>query len=565
MPEFQARLIFLTGIVCLAVADGSAEAALFEQFMKLEQQLNDVQESNQKEQKLLRDRIQELEMHGAEVGRIGGELQTRVAHLEDVGVEERRLTPAFTLESVRDELAGALDHVWLLLCGALVMFMQAGFAMVEAGSCTHKSVQNIMMKNAMDVCLGTLCWYYWGWGLAYGFPADHEGKGFAGSTQFFGHEFSSADNDGNITPTDTPLNWFFQWAFCSAASTIVSGGVAERINFPAYVCFTLCMTSFVYPVVVAWTWGGGWLSDGGMNEVGYFDFAGSGIVHMCGGVGALVGASILGPRTGRFENPDQFAPHSTPLIVLGTFILWFGWYGFNCGSTLGMANVAKGRLAAQVAMNTTIAAATGGLVVWALRFAMIRKFDVGGMCNGILAGLVSITAPCGNVEPGSAFLIAMLGGLVYQGASSLLKLLKVDDPIDAFALHGACGAWGVLCAVFFDWGTGFSNYNGWRGFSCTTKEDGTCNDTAWSGAFGAAIVAILAISAWTAFWSVLIFLPLRFAGVLRASDDVQTEGMDCVKHSPTKAYSFDGNSVTKVTPKLTSESVHRVQPWGVVP
>merc|ERR1712107_584294 len=187
--------------------------------------------------------------------------------------------------------------------------------------------------------------------------------------------------------------------------------------------------------VVAWTWSCmGWLNFA-FGEA-YMDFAGSGIVHMTGGVGALVGAIIAGPRKGRFENPDEFAPHSLPLVVLGTFILWFGWYGFNCGSTLGLSSAETGALAAQVAMNTTLAAATAGISVFIIRLVTLKKYDIGGLCNGILAGLVSITAPCGNVDCGWAVFIGVFGGLVFQSASSLLKTLKIDDPLDAFAVHG---------------------------------------------------------------------------------------------------------------------------------
>jgi len=365
------------------------------------------------------------------------------------------------------DIAGAMTHIWLLVCGALVMFMQAGFAMVESGCCRAKNVQNIMLKNFTDVCVGTLGWWATGWAFAYGGPYGDDilPNGFIGSQQFFGGDFLTYKPDGEFEGTDAMLNWFFQWAFCSAASTIVSGGVAERVNFPGYCIFSLMMTAFVYPVVVAWTWGYGFL---GANN--YMDFAGSGIVHMCGGVGALVGAAIAGPRTGRFENPDAFQPHSLPLVVLGTFILWFGWYGFNCGSTLSLPDTATGQLAAFVAMNTTIAPATGGLTVFLLRYGRIGKYDIGGFCNGILAGLVSITAGCGNVECGSAFGIAIIGALIYEACSSLMRRMRIDDPIDAFAVHGSCGAWGTLAAALFDMGTGFDHYNGWSGFSCNLDD-----------------------------------------------------------------------------------------------
>jgi len=445
-----------------------------------------------------------------------------------------------------ENLAQALDHTWFILCGALVMFMQAGFAMVESGVCRAKNVQNILLKNLTDVCVGTLGWWMSGWAFAYGGPytdGTYLDNGFIGTAQFFGSGFMSVPEGGKIEPTGTIKGWFFQWAFCGAAATIVSGGVAERVNFPGYVIFSFLMTAFIYPVCVAWTWGYGFIARD-ISDVGYMDFAGSGIVHMTGGVGALVGAIIAGPRKGRFDDPDAFNPHSLPLIVLGTFILWFGWYGFNCGSTLGMSKAATGMMAAQVAMNTTIAAATGGLTVFILRMALQKgKYDIGGFCNGILAGLVSITAPCGNVEVGPAFAIALIGGFIYQGSSSLLKKVKVDDPIDAFAVHGACGAWGTLAAALFDWGEGFDFYHGWSGWSCALDDSGACATGAWGGGMAANVVEVVAIAAWVAAMSTLVFLPLRLAKFLRASDELQEEGFDAAKHSPSKAYAMDASDV----------------------
>jgi Amt family ammonium transporter len=389
-----------------------------------------------------------------------------------------------------------------------------------------------------------------GYTLAYGFDATETNSVFAGEYNYFGHEFLESDDDGNQTPTGHPLNWFFQWAFCATAATIVSGGVAERVQFPGYFIFTVCMTTFIYPIVVAWMWSSnGWLTRGTdkhLNEVGFNDFAGSGIVHMTGGVAALVGAIAVGARKGRFDgstSADEFNPHNLPLIVLGTFILWFGWYGFNCGSTLGLSSTSAGMLAAVVAMNTTIAASLGGLTVLVLRLIIYKKYDVSGMCNGILAGLVSITAGCGNVESGSALVIGIIGGIIFQLTSMLLKKVKVDDPIDAFPVHGAAGAWGVLAACLFDWGKGFDKYNGFMGGfgnaqaynSASGDYDGS-SDGLWTSGLAAAVVEILVIIGWVGGLSAIILVPLRFAGLLRAPDDMQDKGMDEAKHSPSKAY-----------------------------
>jgi Amt family ammonium transporter len=451
-----------------------------------------------------------------------------------------------------------MTHVWLLICGALVMFMQAGFALVESGSCRARNVQNILMKNMCDVCVGTLSWWACGWALAYGFTDDNK-SGFAGNSQFFSEDFLVYNEDmGKWTQDnncrDCELHWFFQWAFCSAAATIVSGGVAERVQFPAYATYTLCMTAFIYPVVVGWTWSwAGWLNKenealgrSGINDVGFMDFAGSGVVHMTGGFGALIGAIIAGPRVGRFDGmavESEFDPHSLPLIVQGTFVLWFGWYGFNCGSTLSMASASTGMLAAHVAQTTTLSAATGGLGVLFIRFLILKRYDIGGMCNGILAGLVSITAGCSTVEPGTALLIGLIGGCVYEGNSRLLKFLKVDDPIDAFAVHGSCGLWGTIACAFFDWGKDFDYAHGWNGFDCVKDKDGlSCKSGAWGEQMVANIVMILAIVGWTVGLSTVVFLPLRLVGVLRSPDSIQDQGQDAAKHSPMKAYSIGDSS-----------------------
>eukprot|EP00441_Pelagodinium_beii_P032246 CAMPEP_0197637796 /NCGR_PEP_ID=MMETSP1338-20131121/12911_1 /TAXON_ID=43686 ORGANISM="Pelagodinium beii, Strain RCC1491" /NCGR_SAMPLE_ID=MMETSP1338 /ASSEMBLY_ACC=CAM_ASM_000754 /LENGTH=553 /DNA_ID=CAMNT_0043210267 /DNA_START=50 /DNA_END=1711 /DNA_ORIENTATION=- len=479
-------------------------------------------------------------------------LQQRVDSLE---VENRRLqeeesedrTPGIIpSDSTRpytdiEDLQIAQDHAWIILCGALVFLMQLGFAFIEAGCCRAKNVQNILLKNLSDVCVGVLTFWVIGYALAYGGPYNESGiktNRFIGTEHFLGLDFVEKHADGQIEPSYSALAWFFQSAFCAAASTIVSGGVAERMNYPAYLVFSIALCGFIYPMVVSWTWGYGFLAD--MNAVGYMDFAGSGIVHMTGGIGALVGAILAGPRLGRWEHPEEYVPHSLPFVVFGTFILWFGWYGFNCGSTLELHTAAKGFMAAQVAMNTTLAAATGALTVFGIRYILSRgKYDIGGLCNGILAGLVSITAGCGNVECGSAVLIAIIGGMLYQAASMLLLKLAVDDPIDAFAVHGVCGAWGTLAAAFFDEGAGMNSYHGWSGFACVHGEDGNCLKDANSQAILANLCEVIVILVWSGFWTAALFLPFKYMGWLRAIDDVQLKGFDQTKHHLPKAYVHD--------------------------
>eukprot|EP00439_Symbiodinium_sp_Y106_P056173 s977_g7.t2 len=351
-----------------------------------------------------------------------------------------------------------------------------------------------------NVCVGTIGWWVLGYAFAYGGGINR----FIGTTNFLGEGFYTKDASGNILAPgcannacqSTALAWFFQWAFCTAGATIVSGAVAERVQGPTYASYAFVMTSLIYPVVVHWGWSGsGFLGD--ILDVGVMDFAGSGIVHLTGGVSGLAGTIVLGPRKGRFVNPEEFEPHNLPLVVFGTFALWFGWYGFNPGSTLGMSDGATGALAAQVAMNTTIAAATGGITVFLLRYIILRKYDVGGLCNGILAGLVSITAPCGNIECGSAFAVGFIGALVYQGSSMLLQKLKIDDPVDASPVHGFCGIWGVLAAGLFDWGKGFDHFHGWSGWGCMTDDNGACQTGINGSALGAQVILIL-MATWQA-------------------------------------------------------------------
>jgi len=464
-------------------------------------------------------------------------------------------TPAETRQMISDLKSAhetAMTHTWLILCGALVMFMHAGFAMLECGCCRAGFAQSVLEKNLLNCCVSTLGWWMFGWAFAYG---DVPENGFIGSAEFFSVgkddgtpyflDFSSGDA---ISAGDNNLNWFFQWAFCMTSATIVSGAVAERLQLGGYCIFCFVMTSFVYPVVVAWTWScSGWLNyvgSGYSKEIseagsgyGYMDFAGSGIVHLCGGMGALVGAKIVGPRSGRFQPhvaQEKFDGHNVAFIVLGTIILWFGWYGFNCGSTLGMS-ADKGKLAAQVAMNTTLSPAISGLVVTFTARYRDGHWSAQSMCGGILAGLVSITAPCGSVTPISALIIGAIGGLVYMAAAWVLpNKLHIDDPVEAFAVHGACGIWGVLAAALFDWGVSDGNWHAWGGFSPT-------GGATLGGGLAANVAGIAAIMAWSGTLLAIVFMSLKALGFLRISPEAEEVGLDM--------YEFSPKSRPSVTPK----------------
>jgi len=347
-----------------------------------------------------------------------------------------------------------LNTFYLMWAGALIFLMQAGFATLSAGSIRAKNVKNILLKNLLDACIGAFAWYLLGYGFAY--DVDDNPNPFigVGPSHFAlsGHkDWDGAENKGYDW-----IMWYFQYAFCAAAATIVSGAVAERCQLMAYLVYSFCISGFVYPVVVHWVWdGAGFLSAFNKDHImsGVIDFAGSGVVHMTGGFAALVGAKILGPRTGRFERPGDFDGHSTPLQLIGTFLLWFGWYGFNPGSTLVIHGYAH--TMARTAVTTTLSAAMGGLTGLLVKRCLPKKlggsgfYDIGHTCNSLLGALVGITAGCATVHPWAAILIGIIAAFVYHGASCMMRKFHIDDPLDAFAVHGACGMWGVLATGLF--------------------------------------------------------------------------------------------------------------------
>lgn len=390
--------------------------------------------------------------------------------------------------------------LWMILCGAQVFFMQLGFAHLEAGSVSRRNVLNIIFKNIMDACLGSIVWFCLGYGFAWG-----DGS-FIGTTSFF------------FVPYDENTDWFFQWAFCVTASTIVSGAVAERMKLEAYFIYTLIITGFIYPAVVHWVWHGeGWASAFNPDaDSPIIDFAGSGVVHMVGGWSGLMGAYIVGPRKGRFEKAEDavdFTTHSIPMQAFGTLILWFGWYGFNCGSTVAVSG-AMGT-GALVAVTTTLAAAAGGLTTAILGRSLHGKWNIGLACNGILGGLVSITAPCSVVAPGSSIIIGVVGGLLYYGFSRLMITLKIDDPLDAAAVHGCCGFWGVVSVAIF-------TTNDYMIKAAYDREaDQNVGTRFWNQ-----LSVALAITAWTVVLSGLMFFLADKIISIRTEGGATIEGLD---------------------------------------
>mmetsp|Transcript_18672 Transcript_18672/g.58714 ORF Transcript_18672/g.58714 Transcript_18672/m.58714 type:complete len:461 (+) Transcript_18672:173-1555(+) len=434
------------------------------------------------------------------------------------------MSSSVSVEEVQSEVAAvaaAANAMWVLVCGVLVFTMQAGFAMLCAGSVRAKNVKNIMLKNLLDACVGALSFWSLGYGVAYG--KYHDGNELIGSSFFF--------LSGQFERRDTFYNWFFQFAFAATAATIVSGAVAERCGMFAYATYAFVLTAFVYPVVAHWVWSDkGFLSafkSEPYKNVGTIDFAGCGVVHMVGGLAAGIGAYVLGPRIGRFDpSTDQsiFQGHSTPLTVLGTFLLWVGWYGFNGASTLAIQGY--GGVAAHVFMTTTIAAATGCLTTVFLGYMLTHIIDPGFANNGILAGLVGITAGCSTSNLWGAFFTGLIAAPVYIGASMTLKKLEIDDVVDAFPVHGACGAWGVIAAGLFASEFFYAN-----AYYSDRKDD--CAGVFYGGDGGslaAGVVFIFCNLGWTGANITLLMLVLKYTIGVRVSEEVETIGMDDSKH-----------------------------------
>ncbi|KAK1859409.1 hypothetical protein I4F81_002005 [Pyropia yezoensis] len=409
----------------------------------------------------------------------------------------------------------SMDVFFILVSGYLVFLMQTGFAMLTAGSVRSKNTKNVLLKNVLDACVGAIAYYLFGFAFAYGTEAN----------SFLGHSDFALSGDR----TDFHF-FFFQWTFAATAATIVSGSVAERTSFYAYLGYAFFLSGFVYPIVSHWVWGGGWLST--IFTVGAKDFAGDAVVHMVGGFAGLAGATIVGPRLGRFDQDGRVVPmpgHSATLCTLGTFILWFGWYGFNPGSTLGISNTGPDAdytvTAARCAVTTTIAAASAGVTTLIVIKLRDHIFDLLACLNGILAGLVAITASCAWVEVYAALVIGVIGALVYIGAAMLLLMFKIDDPLEAFPIHGAVGVWGAFAVGLFAriellTLSGYGNDNGWEGV--------------FYGGGGRLLAAncvmIASIAGWTLVMIVPLFVVLNLVGVLRISPEMELIGNDVSKH-----------------------------------
>lgn len=461
--------------------------------------------------------------------------------------------------STASGVAGGIDVFFLIFSAALVFLMQAGFAMLTAGCVRQKNVQNILFKNLLDACGGAIG--FWSIGFAFAYGGENENKkNFIGDNHFF---LIGIDN------AEGYIMWFFQFSFAAAAATIVAGTIAERCKMQAYLCYSFMLTGFVYPVIVRSIWSqSGFLSafnSKPFNGVGVIDFAGSGVVHLTGGYTALIAAKILGPRLGRFhdidgkplERPHNFPPHSVALQVLGTFVLWFGWYGFNPGSALKISSSGYADVAALCCVTTTISAASGcvtacftDMLINRLKTAKI-EYDVSMAVNGSLGALVGITAGCSVVTPGVACVIGIISGWVYLGFSKLLLKLKIDDAVDAIPVHFANGIWGVLAVGLFAEPSRTSiAYGDGMSFGAFYGGNGTL--------LANQIVEVFWIVGWVSLTMIPFFFCLNWLGFFRVSRQEELVGLDLSHH---KGHAYN---LSESTHSQCEEDAHEVREKTIV-
>lgn len=399
-----------------------------------------------------------------------------------------------------EELIYSINTLWVLIAAALVFFMQAGFALVEAGFTRSKSTANILMKNLMDFVIGTIAFWLVGFGIMFGAK-----NGFWGGIDLFTQ---------NTYRSDMPDLAFliFQTVFAATAATIVSGAMAERTKFNAYLIYSAIITLIIYPVSGHWAWGGGWLST---LAVPFQDFAGSTVVHSVGGWVAMVGALILGPRIGKY-GPDgktkAIPGHNLAMASLGVFILWIGWFGFNPGSQLAIAGTSNAAAVSLIFVTTNIAAAGGALPTLLFMWLKYKKPPLSMTLNGALAGLVAITAGCNAVTPGGALVIGLLAGvLVVLSVEFFDKVVKIDDPVGAISVHGVCGSFGTLMVGFFSTSGGILYGHG-------------------AGLLTSQAIGVVSVAIWAIAVSLVLFTILKYTNGLRVSRRIEEEGLDVYEH-----------------------------------
>lgn len=386
-----------------------------------------------------------------------------------------------------------MDLMWIVICGILVFFMQAGFTLVETGFTRSKNAGNIIMKNVMDLCIGSLGFWAIGYTVMYG---DSIGA-FIGNPTLF---FSDAENMHNL---------FFQTVFAATAATIVSGAIAERTKFTTYIIFSLIMTVVIYPISGHWVWQG----DGWLTGMGFIDFAGSTVVHSVGGWAALIAAFLVGPRIGKYTNGKSNAIQGHNLLIgaLGIFILWLGWFGFNAGSQLAISGD-NANAVAGIIITTNLAAAAAALTAMFVSWGLYGKPDISMTLNGALAGLVAITAGCAAVSPMGAFIIGIIAGaLVVFSIEFIDKKLKIDDPVGAVSVHGVCGAVGTLLVGVFAIDGGLLYGGGFH-------------------QLGVQAIGVLSIGAWAIATTFVVLYVLKKTLGLRVSKEEEIDGLDIHEH-----------------------------------
>lgn len=407
------------------------------------------------------------------------------------------------------QLAYGIDNILLFLAAVLVLFMQGGFAMLEAGFNEAKNVVNILSKNLLDLSVGVLLFFAIGFAIMYPGSYESHADGWNGYFAFGGFGIYSTDPEVGAGALNPQIDWLFQAAFAATAATIVSGAVAGRMKFQSYLIYSAVLTGLIYPISGSWKWGGGWL-----DGMGFHDFAGSVVVHAVGGFAGLAGAIVLGARMGRFSKDGKSQPilgHNMTFATLGVMILWIGWYGFNPGSQLafvgptesdGVFTIGGNTDATMlIAVNTTLSAAAGCVIAMIFAWVMFGKPDLSMGLNGALAGLVGITANCDCVTNGSALIIGAISGVLVVLGIVMLDKLRIDDPVGAWPVHGLCGIWGVIAAGIF----------------------GPHN-------IGTQIIGAVVISAWAFATMFILFSVLKAAGLLRVSAEDEQSGLDISEH-----------------------------------
>jgi Amt family ammonium transporter len=423
------------------------------------------------------------------------------------------------------EMVTAINTMWVLVTGFLVFFMQLGFGMLEAGLIRVKNITNILIKNILDFCIASIVYWMMGYALMYG-----AGNMLFGTTFWF-----LSGIPATTAGVPTMAYWFFQLCFAGAAATIVAGGVAERTKFIAYLFYSVVVSALIYPIVGHWIWGGGFLASMGM-----LDYAGSSVVHSVGGWAALVGTMSLGPRIGKFNkdgSANAIVGHSMPLANIGLWVLWMGWFGFNPGSSLSGMQVG---LNATVAVNTNAAAATGAITCVVLSKIMTGKWDLGMTTNGVLAGLVGITAPCAYVSFASAVAIGAIGATLCYFAVGFFDKVHVDDPVGALPVHLVNGVWGTISIGLFHETKGLLFGGGF-------------------GQLGVQLLGVVSVAAWVVTTATALFWVIKHTVGLRVSAREELEGLDIGEHGMSSYPEFQITTPSMILDGHSAETLANIE------